>query len=104
MRPALIKERPMPMGPYLDGYKFDPETKRVMGVAFEMTRATLRLHLDDPATETVAKKIIELAEAGERDANQLCKLALKDFRGEHERGAVKPGGNLPSDARATSRG
>ena len=29
--------------PYLDGFKFDLETKRIMGVAFEMTRAALRL-------------------------------------------------------------
>ncbi len=33
----------MPITVYLDGYKPDPETKRVMGVAFEMTRAALRL-------------------------------------------------------------
>ena len=31
----------MPITPYLDGHKFDPETKRVMGVAFEMARVPL---------------------------------------------------------------
>jgi hypothetical protein len=56
----------MPITPFLGGHKFDPETKRVMGVAFEMTRAALRLaDRDDPATEMVARKIIELANAGE---------------------------------------
>ena len=31
---------------FLDGQNFDPETKQVMGVAFEMTRAALRLRID----------------------------------------------------------
>jgi hypothetical protein len=33
----------MPITPYLDGHKFDPETMRVMGVAFKMTRVALGL-------------------------------------------------------------
>ena len=33
----------MPITPFLDGLKFDPEAKRVMGVAFEMARIALRL-------------------------------------------------------------
>jgi hypothetical protein len=52
----------------------------VMGVAFEMTRAAFRLDKTDPIPETVAKKIIELANAGVRDPDQLCELALNDLR------------------------
>ena len=71
----------MPITPFLDGQKFDPETKRVMGVAFEMTRAALRLtDRNDPIIEIIAKKIIELAKAGERNADLLCDRALKDLR------------------------
>jgi hypothetical protein len=33
----------MPITPFLNGAKFEPESKRVMGVAFEMARAALRL-------------------------------------------------------------
>jgi hypothetical protein len=33
----------MPITPYLNGRYFDPETKRIMGVAFEMTRVAMRL-------------------------------------------------------------
>jgi hypothetical protein len=33
----------LPITPFLDGHKFDAETKRVRGVAFEMPRAALRL-------------------------------------------------------------
>jgi len=41
--PESVKERAMPITPYLNGMSFHPETKRVMGVAFEMVCAALRL-------------------------------------------------------------
>ena len=74
----------MPIRSYLDdGFRFDPETTRAMGVAFEMTRTAIRLDgydpvQDDPNDEVIARKIIELAHAGER--NRLCELALDDIR------------------------
>ena len=68
----------MSITPFLDGHKFDPETKRVMGVAFEMARVALRLaDRGDLANEIIANRIIDLAKAGERDANVLCEGALK---------------------------
>src|SRR5260370_35616215 len=33
----------MPITPYLDDHQFDPETKRVMGLSFEMACIDLRL-------------------------------------------------------------
>jgi len=33
----------MPIRPHLDGHKFDAETIRVMGIAFEMALVALRL-------------------------------------------------------------
>jgi hypothetical protein len=52
-----------------------------MGVAFEMVRVALRLNdRDDLAVEIIAKKIIELAKAGERNPDLLCERALKDLR------------------------
>jgi hypothetical protein len=72
----------MPNSAYLDGQYFDPETKRIMGVAFEIARAALRLAgQDDFAPETIARKIIELAKAGERDPEQLCDRAMIALRG-----------------------
>src|SRR5260221_13481488 len=69
---------PMPITVYLDGYKPDPETKRAMGVAFEMTRAALRLvDRDDLAVAIIAKKTIELAKAGERNPELLCERAIR---------------------------
>jgi hypothetical protein len=58
----------MPITPFLGGATFDPETKRVMGVAFEMICVALRLSdRGDQANETIAKRIIELAKTGERN-------------------------------------
>jgi hypothetical protein len=48
--------------------------------ALEMTRTALGL-ADDFANGIVAKRIIELARAGERHPSLLCKGALKDLRG-----------------------
>ena len=60
----------MPIGPYLDGQYFDPETRRLMGVAFEMTLAALRLEdRSDPIVAIIADKIVKLANSGERDAD-----------------------------------
>jgi hypothetical protein len=77
--PPITQERLLPITPFLDGIKFEPETKRVMGVAFEMARAALRLGLDDPATKILAKRIIDLAKEGVLDPNGLCEQALSDF-------------------------
>jgi hypothetical protein len=77
--PAYHRER-MPITPYLDGQKFDPETKRVMGVAFEMARAALRLKGNDPVIALVAEKVIALAKSGELNPDLLCERALDDLR------------------------
>jgi hypothetical protein len=46
-----------------------------MGLAFEFARAELRIDSDAKTSAKLAKKIIELAKAGERDPDKLC-----DFR------------------------
>ena len=69
----------MPMRQYLQGHRFDAETARLLGVAFEMAIVTLQ-RADGVASTTrdaVAQKIIELAKAGERDPERLCDGALK---------------------------
>jgi hypothetical protein len=72
----------MPIGPFLNGERFDPETGRVVGVAFEMVCIALRIEgSDDFVKQAIAAKIIELAKAGERNPDVLCEQALKDIRG-----------------------
>jgi hypothetical protein len=69
----------MPITPYLDGFNFNPETRRVMGLAFEMALAALRL-TDWSTKELVANKIIALAREGMRDPNLLCEWTLNDLQ------------------------
>jgi hypothetical protein len=66
--------------PYPDAANVDPETKRVLRVALEMTRISLRLE-DDFANAMIAKQIIEIAETGERNPDLLCEGALEKLRG-----------------------
>jgi hypothetical protein len=71
----------MPITPYLDGHKFDPEAKRVMGVAFQMARVALGLvDRSDLLNEIIAKRIIELAKSGERNPDFICRGVLEEFR------------------------
>jgi hypothetical protein len=70
----------MPITPFLNDTKFDPEAKRVLSVAFEMARVALRLaDRGDLTNEIIAKRIIELAKAGERNPDLLCEGVLKEF-------------------------
>ena len=76
----------MPIRPHLKGQKFDPETIRVMGLAFEMALVALRLaDRGDLAKEILADKIIELAKAGERDPERLCDGVIKEFSASQPR-------------------
>jgi hypothetical protein len=65
---------------YLDEFDADPETKRVLGVALEKTRVSLGL-ADDFANGLIAKRIVELAKAGERNPDLLCEGAIEQLRG-----------------------
>jgi hypothetical protein len=69
----------MPIRAYLQGHKFDFETVRLLGIAFEMAIVVLQQGdgIVSPTREVVAQKIIELAKAGERDPERLCDGALK---------------------------
>jgi hypothetical protein len=65
----------------LQNSAFDPEAIKVMTDAYEEACRTLMLseRRTDPLTEMVARKIIEVAQTGERDPNALCKRALKEL-------------------------
>jgi hypothetical protein len=72
----------MPIRPYLEGHRFDPETVRLMGIAFEMALVILQRSdgIVSPTRDALAKKIIELAKAGERQPGRLCDSALQALR------------------------
>jgi hypothetical protein len=77
--PPVATKRIMPIGQYLNGERFDRETTRVMGLAFEIARLTLGVG-DRGVDAMIAKRIIELAKAGERNADRLCEYALAKVR------------------------
>jgi hypothetical protein len=69
----------MPIRAYLQGHRFDAETVRLLGIAFEMAIVALQQAegVSPPTRDAVAQYIIELAKAGERDPERLCDRALK---------------------------
>ena len=68
----------MPIRPYLDGQRFDAETTRLMGIAFETAIQALHNRgVLDPPREVIAGAIIDMAKRGERDPDRLCDAALK---------------------------
>ena len=75
----------MPISQFLGDSKFDLQTKRIMGLAFEMTRLALGLadRGDIANDELIAKRIIELAKAGELNPDVLCDAAVKELRVQH---------------------
>jgi hypothetical protein len=68
----------MPIRVYLsENHKFDAETERVLGVAFEITRAALEIDdNNETARHVIATKLIELASLGERDPDRLAEQVL----------------------------
>jgi hypothetical protein len=77
---AAASEVCMSITPYLGDFDANPETKRVLGVALEKTRVSLGL-ADDFANGIIAKRIVELAKAGERNPDLLCEGAIEQLRG-----------------------
>jgi hypothetical protein len=65
----------VPIRPFLNGQTFDPETARLVGIAFETARAAIK-RPGDLSDEIIARTIIELAKAGERNVEVLCEAAL----------------------------
>jgi hypothetical protein len=64
--------------PFLNGAAFDPEHVEAMGRAFD--KASRSLHdKGQPAIvqEIIARRIVEVAQTGERDPDKLSLLALK---------------------------
>ncbi len=60
---------------------FDPDAIEAVTMAYDHLCTALHLiDRDDPLKEIVAKKIIEHAKRGEKDAIALAQLVLKELR------------------------
>jgi hypothetical protein len=67
----------MPITRLLQKTSFGPEEVNVLVRAFEDALRVLQIDRNGPVSEALAKKIIELAQQGERDPLLLAKLALQ---------------------------
>jgi hypothetical protein len=68
----------VPIYPLLKDSAFGPNEIKVLSSAFEAALRDLNLvDRADPATELVAKRIIELAQQGERDPLRLREGAVR---------------------------
>src|SRR5512139_1068018 len=77
----MARECTMPITPFLNGERFDHETRRILGVALEMSCIAFRVgDCDDGVRQAIANKIIALAKSGERNPDALCERALEDIR------------------------
>jgi len=57
---------------------FDPETTRILGEAFDRACQALNWVQRPPVLNAgLATRILEIAETGERDPDQLCNQALR---------------------------
>jgi hypothetical protein len=70
----------MPIKRLLERQVFPPELVVILGEVFEDVLRTLGLNnREDPLTELIAKKVIELAQSGERNPIRLKALTVEAF-------------------------
>jgi hypothetical protein len=73
----------MPIRQFLNGEKFDPETTRVLGVAFELVCAALRVgDCAEDVKQAIADKIVLLSKSGVCCPDVLCEQVLNDIRAQ----------------------
>ena len=62
-------------------HPFEPEDITRLAKAYERALVELKLaDRNDPITELIAKKIFEAAQTGIRDQDQLCEMAIAEYR------------------------
>jgi hypothetical protein len=65
----------------LQNTPLEPEDIERLVMAYEQTLRALDLkERDDPLTQAVAKKIIEIGQSGIRDPEQISQLVIRAFR------------------------
>ena len=70
----------MPIRHHLQGHRFDAETVRLMGIAYEMALVGLQQRRGARSCARGCRaEVIELAKAGERNPERLCEGVLKEF-------------------------
>jgi hypothetical protein len=84
----------MPVYPLLQGQAFEPELIDAMARAFEDALRVLQLtNRNDPLNTIVAKRIIEVAQTGERDPQRIREQVLHSL---HDNSGARSEESLPS--------
>ena len=65
----------------IEGAAFEPETTALMGRAYEAAVRRLGTVPPDTVLETLAKRIVDAARAGERNPEKLTDFALRGLDG-----------------------
>ncbi len=77
--PVRAAARFMPITLFLAGQAFELEVIEIMSAAFVAACDALHLKISDPAARFVAEKVIELAQRGIRDPEELRTMTLREF-------------------------
>jgi hypothetical protein len=72
LRPDPLPEDGMPMHRLLERSAFGPEEIIIIAAAFDDACRQLGLPTSDPRRESVALRVLQCAQTGERDASRLC--------------------------------
>jgi hypothetical protein len=68
----------MPINRVLQGSSLEPDEIRVLNDAYEdALRALYLIDRNDPVTEIVARKIIQVGQSGARDPHEIAGMAIK---------------------------
>jgi hypothetical protein len=74
----------MPIKQFRPNASFSPEVISLMAVGFEKACRSLQISGQAVVREAVAKKIIELAQKGERDPVRMSEWTLKNLQSDAE--------------------
>ena len=88
---AFILEKPGygAITPFLAGRAFEPEALKNMSTAFESVCEHLGLVIrHDPATEAIARYIVDLAQTGVQDFESLVAATMKNLEPEDDQRGV----------------
>lgn len=80
MLPTWLGLRAMTIHRMLQHVPLDPERIAKLVEAYQIALKKLGMvHRDDPMTQMVAKKVIEIGQTGVRDPNNISDLAVKEL-------------------------
>jgi len=78
--PVLLGRAAMAIYRLFQNLPLDADVKDVLGQAYERTLRKLSLvDRDDPVTQLVAKKIMDIGQRGVRDPKRLSELTIKEL-------------------------